>query len=1074
MQNKTRTTSAAARPKAAPSKNTSAKAPVQKKTAPARKPYTKAPAKSAGASKRTALIVVLGLLAFIIASPFLTKFFSGLSNGADTKLPAIDAARSIRITEVMSSNGSAIQDETGVYPDWFEVTNMSDQSVNLHGYKVAKDTNQVLKYFSFPDHTLKAGESTIVFCTSTSKNYAGYTYHAPFKLAAAGDTLILFNKSDIAIQTLNIPALSTNQSYAEISGEWVVTDEYTPFYANTSENHLLVKGDRALAESPIQITEIMAKNVSYAPDENGEFLDWIEIYNSASYSVSLNGYALSDSEDNLQKWRFPNISIGAGEYMLIYASGYDRSVPGQNLHTNFRLSTEKEAVILTNPAGSMIDLVEYDLLKADQSYSRQVDSSWTTLLPATPGKSNSYNSAALIESQFAAQNASGVFINEVMASTSIANSGGSSYDWVEIVNRSSQTVDLSGWGLSDDPETPRKWQFPSGSTISPGQYVGILLSELDKKEGSYYHTNFRLSASEGAVMTLSYPDGTIFDRVPLPQQYSNISYGRIDGKSGFYYMTATTPLTKNATVGYESRMQQPSFSIQGGVWENNEVLTLELTAEPGATIYYTLDASTPSPSSVGGKTYTPDPKSAPERSGYYETIVYTAPIQISSTTVVRAISVMDGNISSIVNTQTYLMGVSHTMDVVSLVMDPIDLWDYNKGLYVYGPKALEKYPYGSLNSGANFWMTWEKDGNLEYFSLEGDTLISQGCGVLLHGQYSRAESQKPFKLVARSKYGANRFNASLFENRDYTEYQSVVLRSSGQDFDKTHMRDSILTSLTAGSSVMYQDTTLTIVYLNGEYWGEYNLRERINTFSICQWEGWDESLKDSIDLVKGNTKVMKGSVDTWLEIKEWYAKNGIETEEELAYVKQYVDVDNYLEYVAVQMFTGNTDLLNVKKYRCEETDGKWRWIFFDTDWAFYTDTNSVRRWLTPGGVGTGNKTDNSLFIALMKNPTCKDQFLTYFAEKLRTTWSSDNVLRLINERAALLEPEIDQHLARWNITRSKYDSELDRFIDYAKERPGRLLYFYSNVLSRSEMEHYFGDLLDEIKLIDDKGKAYQY
>ena len=974
----------------------------------------------------------------------------------------------------MSSNSSAIQDDTGDYPDWIEITNVSSSSVNLHGYKLAKDTSIMLKYFEFPNHTLKSGESTIVYCTSTIRNNYGYAYHAPFKISAAGDTLILFNSSDVAIQTLNIPPMSSNQSYAEIDGEWVITDDYTPFLANTKENHVLISDNRQTVESPIMITEFMASNVTFAPDENGEYLDWIEIYNSSNYTVSLNGYFLSDSEDNLQKWQFPNVSIGAGEYLLIYASGYDRNTPGQNLHTGFKLNTEKECVILSNAAGQMIDRVEYDLLKDDQSYSRQADDSWTTMLPPTPGMSNSYESAALIDGQFAAQNTTGVIVNEVMASTSVANSSGASYDWLELYNTSNLPVDLSGWGVSDDPAAPRKWQFPEGARIQSGGYMGLMLSGLDDNIGGYYHTNFRLSSNSGETLVLSDPTGKIVDRVSLGNQYSNISYGRIRGANGFYYLSASTPLTANASTGHVSRMSKPTFSVQGGLYPAGEVIELTLSCEPGAVIYYTLDSSTPDPNNINGTRFQLDPRIANERTDFYQTHEYTGPITITNTTVVRAITVKSGHITSLVNTQTYFVGVSHTMKVASLVMNPYDLWDYNKGLYVFGPNARPTSPYGSLDNGANFWMTWEKPANVELFDLDGTAILSQGCGVRLHGQYSRAESQKPFKVIARSEYGSNRFNAPLFPNRDYTEYQSFLFRNSGQDVNKSHMRDSILTSLTAGSSVMYQDTDHAILYLNGEYWGHYYMRERINTFSICQWEDWDPAIKDTIDLVKGNTKLMKGSVDTWLEIKEWYAKHGIETAEELAYVNQYVDVDNYLEYVAVQMFTGNTDLLNVKKYRTDETDGRWRWIFFDTDWAFYTDTNSVGRWLTPGGVGTSNKTDNSLFIALMKNPVCKDQFLTYFADKLENEWSSESVLGKIERRLQELEPELDQHLSRWNISRSEFDAEVRKLKNYAAQRPGRLLYFYSNVLSKAEMEKYFGTLLETVTMLDDNKKPVEF
>ena len=116
-------------------------------------------------------------------------------------------------------------------------------------------------------------------------------------------------------------------------------------------------------------------------------------------------------------------------------------------------------------------------------------------------------------------------------------------------------------------------------------------------------------------------------------------------------------------------------------------------------------------------------------------------------------------------------------------------------------------------------------------------------------------------------------------------------------------------------------------------------------------------------------------------------------------------------------------------------------------------------------MGTDKKTDNSLFIELMKNPVCKDQFLTYFAEHLATTWSTENVLRLIDEREALLAPEIDQHLARWNISRSVYDSEMKTIRNWVKKRPGRLLYFFSNLLSESEMQHYFGSILEDVEML---------
>ena len=149
-------------------------------------------------------------------------------------------------------------------------------------------------------------------------------------------------------------------------------------------------------------------------------------------------------------------------------------------------------------------------------------------------------------------------------------------------------------------------------------------------------------------------------------------------------------------------------------------------------------------------------------------------------------------------------------------------------------------------------------------------------------------------------------------------------------------------------------------------------------------------------------------------------------------------------------------------------------MLYDFDWAFYTDTNSVGRWLKPGGVGDGNKCDNSLFIALMKNRRCRDYFLSLFAEKLKSDWSSQAMLVRISDRYNELEPELAQHLSRWGISNTEYSNHLKKFVNYAKNRPGRLLYFFYNALGKTEFEHYFSEIARSVDLIDDKGKSYSY
>ena len=1019
---------------------------------PAPRPTAQPPAGGGNNGLPRTILIIAGVVVALVAT-FLLQFkvfpdgrmLTYSEDGSDSRTQQsaeIAGSSALQFTEVMSSNGSALMDDTGNYPDWVELTNTGSASMSVEGYVIAQQANAT-RQFTFPEMTLAPGERVIVFCDNTLANSAGEAFHAPFKLSASGTTLMLFNPSGTAVEAINVPAMERNSAYSkDESGAWEITTAYTPGLANTPENHRTLVDNTATVASDVIVTEFMASNASFVADEDGEYGDWIEITNNGSEPVSLNGYGLSDSRDKIVKWKFPDVTIAPGAVMIVYCDGKNRTpTDGSPLHANFSLSSEKESVLFTNAEGQLITCVDYDILKPDQSMSLQADGSWSTTLAPTPGYSNTKESAALIDGQLAAQNTSGVFISEVMATTSAANYGSASYDWVELYNGTDGTINLSGMGLSDRPDKPRKWQFPDGVTIAPGQYMVVYLSGLNttaNESGKLCHANFALAADGYEELVLSTPAGVIVDRVSLPAQYSNISYGRISGRQGFFYFTESTAMAANAPSGYASRALPCQYSVEGGLFDAGEQLTVTLSCESGGQIYYTTDCSDPDQTAN----------------------LYTGPITIGDTTILRTIVYAPDALPSLPDTQSYLFGLNHTVEVVSIVSDPDNLFSEEKGIYVKDPNSDP----AAIHSG---WRSTEMPASCEIFTTDGDTLISQGCGIRLHGQYSRSEAQKAFKVIARSQYGDNRFRARLFENRPFTEYQSFILRTSGQDWDKTHMRDSVLTALARNTSVMYQETTLCVLYLNGQYWGAYNMRERINTHMICQHEGW-EGQEDDLDLIKANSRVMQGSNDTFAELLDWIAKNGIDTDEKLAYVDSIVDVNNYMEYVAIQSFTGNTDLLNVKRYRNPNGDGRWRWILFDMDWAFNLDTDSARRWLNPAGAGAENKTNNKLFIALMKNPTFFDNYCTFMGQMMATDWSTQSVIADIEARYNALKPEIGQHLARWNLSESRYNSNVAKIVSYAETRPGKLLGYMQAAykLSDEQMQHYFGDAIAKMEEYD--------
>ena len=484
-------------------------------------------------------------------------------------------------------------------------------------------------------------------------------------------------------------------------------------------------------------------------------------------------------------------------------------------------------------------------------------------------------------------------------------------------------------------------------------------------------------------------------------------------------------LTANGIAGemYDCCVLPEAGLLVGGMYENGETLTVEFSAAPGARIFYTLDCSAP------------DETDAP----------YTGPIAVTGTTVVRAVAYQEGYLPSYSASQSYLYDAEHTMRVVSMVADPEDIFG-SEGFHTLYERDLER------------------PGHIEVYTENGAQMLSENCALRLHGQGSRKYQQKGFKVIARREYGTNRFRAPLFSGRDYTEYQSFLLRASSEDGRLTRMRDSILTALARGTDVLYQETELCVLYINGEYWGHYNMRERICAAMICQYEGW-EGQEDSIDIVKGNDLVLRGSDDSFQAMLAYLREHGVPDDETLARVGEEVDLDSFIAYQALQIFVGNADTLNVKRYRNRNADGKWHWAIFDLDWGFYVDTNSIRRWLDPQGMGTSLATDNTLFIALMGNPTFYDRFLTYMGDMLSTQWTSLRIVEMIRERYLALTPELPRHQARWGQSRENFEERVAELVEYAKTRPRKLVGYFRDTLGLTgeEMEHYFGAAMRRIE-----------
>lgn len=974
-------------------------------------PRRKHPALRREKPRRGTLPLLIGLSAAVL----LMIFFApkpDISPAANLSGTAIDEEavssgnRALRITEAMSSNRSAFPDETGAFPDWVEIKNTGDSPIELKGYGLSDRADKII--FVFPDMTLQPGEHVIVFASDENKNTAGQTLHGKFKLSSSGDTLYLFGSDGVAFQELPLPVMDHNMSYSWIGEDnYIITDQYSPGYENTQEGYAEFRASTVLETGALVINEICASSITTLKDEDGEYPDWIELHNTSSKPIDLSNYALSDNPDSLLKWRFPQGSvIEPNGYFVVFASGKDRpAASGSWPHAGFRLRSDKETVILSDVQGRMLDLVTYDMLEADTSWGRSEGGGFKRFTSPTPGLPNTRSGEIAMDTSLCLANTSGLYITEVMTGNQHVTGPNvnNPYDYIEIYNMSGQAVNLKGYGLSDNIKKPRKWQFPD-ITIENNSYLVIYCDTTQTtKDGVYYFTNYNLAKS-GETVVLSSPSGQILDKVVVPQLYDDTSYGRTLGQAGLFYYSSPTPGLENNSgfIGYAS---VPEFETPGGLFdrplEGDSSVTIKVPEN--SIVRYTMDGSDPTESSP----------------------VYSEPIPIEETTVVRARAYREGVEPSHVVSQTYLISVYHTMPVVCLTTDPNNLWNDETGMFADGPN-IDRENTKPAWKNATYWQKNWFGGWVEYYDEQGVQQFSQGMTFRAMGNYSLDMPQKSMYIKADGQYGKSSFDYPLFEDRPYTSYASFVLRNGGQDGLYTRVIDGMQARLIdqAGSTVANEAWRPVIVYINGEYWGHYNMRERAGVNMVAQHEGWDNP--DDITMLESDglssSQINQGSRKEYKELYEYAKTHDPATDPEAyEYLVSKIDLDNMIDYFIFESFFGNTDPGNIRFYKNDKSgDGKWRYLFYDSDWGFFNVmldkkniAGGVAFMLDEKGMGHAHIVSNIFMRKLIKVPEVQDKFLKRYGELFQTVFTTENLTNLFNEMIAEIKPEMTMHMQRW-------------------------------------------------------------
>ncbi len=629
-----------------------------------------------------------------------------------------------------------------------------------------------------------------------------------------------------------------------------------------------------------------------------------------------------------------------------------------------------------------------------------------------------------------------VQLNEIMLSTATFE-GGKAYEWVELYNPGGASVNLRDWKLTwERKDKSQTYVFPAGSKIDKNSYLIVYLTGYDRVENTSKALYAPIDVSrKGGTLSLYAASGELADHAELGTQYGDISWGRVANGEEWLFLSEPSRGKENSGTGFASRTRRADLSVNGGFFDTAP--ELQATTEPGAEIRYTVDGKEPAASSPLFSEFTGLKKGV---------------------TTLRVRAFAEGKLPSETITQTYFVGVQRDVPVVSLVTDEKYLFNNKTGLLVPGSGKT-----------ANYYRDWEYPINVEYYNADHGQEINQQASFRVTGATSRVYAQKAISLFARGALGASSFEFNPFPNREgYTEYKAITLRAGGTESYKTRFKDAMLTRLALGTGLFYQESVTCVVYINGQYWGQYNLRERINKDSLAAFEGiTDEQTIHGTTIIKGRGEVSRGDIEEWNSLIRYMKNHDLRNEEYLNYVLERFDVDNYFTMVAFQVILGNGDIGNQRFYKFP--GGKWKYVLYDLDAAMQNTKRTPFGYFLKSANSKNSLFYHEPFITLIKNDLMKEKFLTICSTLLTEKYVKQDLLDQVDEWVATLEPLMAEQIARWKKCSPKsVDSwmyEVSAFKKVIRSRYKYVINYLSDYfkLDKDMKAFYFGQALENNK-----------
>lgn len=619
-----------------------------------------------------------------------------------------------------------------------------------------------------------------------------------------------------------------------------------------------------------------------------------------------------------------------------------------------------------------------------------------------------------------------VIISEFSAANYSLGVAGDNEDFVEFYNLGPTEVDLGGYFLSDNPDNSDMFEIPDGTTIASGDYLLIMCSnEGEVPEflyaGGYLNTNFKVTQTIGESIVFSAPDGNIIESYTFgvdwtPNQADHSWVRSVDGTNTWKLCTNPTPEGPQDVVNpglFDDYAPTPQFQEESGFYAGG--LDVTISAPAGYDVRYTTNGYAPTAG---------DP-------------LYTGPISVNETTVVRARSFdSSGTLAdSHVNTNTYFAGDdSHSIIVVSASGDGIEdgAWP------------------GGWGGGVP-----DEPCHLEFFNADGTYWCEASGDSNEHGNDSNAYPQKGFDYITRDQMGhSHAIPGELFHVKERQEYQRLIFKAAANDnypySGGGHIRDAYVQTLSHLAKLKVDERTneSCILYLNGEYWGVYEFREKVDDLDFTT-EYYDQP-RHFVDFIKtwGGTWVEYGSDDDWAPLVNFITTQDMTVNANYEYVQSVFNTMSMIDYVLLNSFVVCADWLNWNTawWRGRHPDGsgkKWRYALWDMDNTFghganYTgipsqgadadpcDPESLNN---PGGQG-----HIPMFNALLENDDFWATYINRWADLSNTYFSCDNMHAVLDSMVAVIDPEMPRQIDRWDGDYDTWQENVQEIHDFIDER----------------------------------------